>query len=130
MAVDLAGSLSGLRYQKRDGVARITLDRPERGNALTPGMQPIIRAIWSDVREDPAVRVAVVTAVGEKHFCTGFDVGSDASVGARPARGARRSRAKSTDRAPTRRSSPIARSPTRCTGRRTRVASGSRYCAR
>jgi len=84
---DLAGPLPGLRYEKRDGVARITLDRPERGNALTPAMQPIIRAIWSDVRDDPAVRVAVVTAVGEKHFCTGFDVGSDASVG--PQAGAR-----------------------------------------
>ncbi len=77
MAVDLAGPLPGLRYQKRDGVARITLDRPARGNALTPAMQPIVRAIWSDVRDDPAVRVAVVTAAGEKHFCTGFDVGSD-----------------------------------------------------
>jgi enoyl-CoA hydratase/carnithine racemase len=40
-------------------------------------MQPIIRAIWRDVNEDAAVRVAVVTAAGEKHFCTGFDVGSD-----------------------------------------------------
>ena len=77
MAVDLAGPLPGLRYQKHDGVARITLDRPARGNALTPAMQPIVRAIWSDVRDDPAVRVAVVTAAGEKHFCTGFDVGSD-----------------------------------------------------
>lgn len=77
MAVDLAGPLPGLRYEKRDGVARITLDRPARGNALTPAMQPIIRAIWSDVRDNPAVRVAVVTAAGEKHFCTGFDVGSD-----------------------------------------------------
>ena len=77
MAVDLAGPLPGLRYEKHDGVARITLDRPARGNALTPAMQPIVRAIWSDVRDDPAVRVAVVTAAGEKHFCTGFDVGSD-----------------------------------------------------
>ena len=77
MAVDLAGPLPGLRYEKHDGVARITLGRPARGNALTPAMQPIVRAIWSDVRDDPAVRVAVVTAAGEKHFCTGFDVGSD-----------------------------------------------------
>jgi len=77
VAVDLAGPLPGLRYEKHDGVARITLDRPARGNALTPAMQPIVRAIWSDVRDDPAVRVAVVTAAGEKHFCTGFDVGSD-----------------------------------------------------
>lgn len=77
MTLDLAGPLPGLRYEKRAGVATITLDRPERGNALTPAMQPVVRAIWCDVRDDPAVRVAVVTASGEKHFCTGFDVGSD-----------------------------------------------------
>lgn len=77
MTIDLAGPLPGLRYEKRDGVATITLDRPERGNALTAAMQPVVRAIWCDVRDDPAVRVAVVTASGEKHFCTGFEVGGD-----------------------------------------------------
>jgi enoyl-CoA hydratase/carnithine racemase len=75
--VDLAGPLPGLRYEKADGVAWITLDRPARGNALTAAMQPVVRAIWCDVRDDPAVRVAVVTASGERHFCTGFDVGSE-----------------------------------------------------
>jgi E-phenylitaconyl-CoA hydratase len=77
MAVDLAGPLPGLRYAVRDGVAWITLDRPERGNALLPAMQPVMRAIWAEVRESPAIRAAVVTAAGERHFCTGFDVGSD-----------------------------------------------------
>ena len=52
MKLDLARSLAGLRYEKRDGVATITLDRPERGNALLPAMQPIVRAIWRDVNED------------------------------------------------------------------------------
>lgn len=73
--VDLDGPLPGLRYEKHaGGVARITLDRPERGNALTPGMQRVVRAIWEDVRDDPAVRVALFAASGERHFCTGFDV--------------------------------------------------------
>ncbi|MEN8183605.1 MAG: enoyl-CoA hydratase/isomerase family protein [Myxococcota bacterium] len=76
-AIDLEGPLEGVRYEKRDGIARITLDRPERGNSLTPGMQPIFRAIWADVRDDPGIRVALVTATGPRHFCTGFDVGSD-----------------------------------------------------
>jgi len=77
MSIDLSKPLPGLRYEKRDGIAWITLDRPERGNALTPAMQPVVRAIWSEVRDDPAIRVAVVTGAGERHFCTGFDVGSD-----------------------------------------------------
>jgi len=34
-----------------------------------------MRAIWGEVRDDDAVRVAIVTAAGERHFCTGFDVG-------------------------------------------------------
>ena len=75
--VDLAAPLDGVRFETRDGVAWITLDRPERGNALTPGMQRVFRAIWTEVRESPAIRVAVVTGAGERHFCTGFDVGSE-----------------------------------------------------
>src|SRR4030095_2996709 len=76
MTIDLRGPLPGLRYERRpDGIAVITLDRPDRGNALAPKMQPVMRAIWSEVRDDDAVRVAIVTAAGERHFCTGFDVG-------------------------------------------------------
>jgi len=79
--IDLRGPLPGVRYERRpDGIAVVTLDRPERGNALTPAMQPVLRALWSEVRDDPDVRVAVVTAAGERHFCTGFDL--DAADGA------------------------------------------------
>lgn len=74
-SMDLGLSLDGLRCERReDGIAVLTLDRPERGNALAPHMQRIVRAFWSQVRDDPAIRVAVVTAAGERHFCTGFDV--------------------------------------------------------
>ena len=74
-AVDLSGPLPGVRYERRpDGIAVITIDRAERGNALAPGMQRVFRAIWGEVRDDPTIRVAVVTAAGERHFCTGFDV--------------------------------------------------------
>jgi enoyl-CoA hydratase/carnithine racemase len=72
--VDLRAPLEGVRYEKRDHIAFITLNRLDRGNSLTPAMQRIFRAIWSEVRDDPWIRVAIVTAVGERHFCTGFDV--------------------------------------------------------
>ena len=72
--IDLTGPLDGIRYEVSDGVATITLDRPQRGNALTPAMQPIMQQIWSEVRDSDAIRVAIVMASGEKHFCTGFDV--------------------------------------------------------
>jgi E-phenylitaconyl-CoA hydratase len=74
-SLDLRGALPGVRYERRpDGIALITLDRSERGNALAPGMMRVFRAIWSEVRDDPAIRVAIVTAAGERHFCTGFDL--------------------------------------------------------
>jgi E-phenylitaconyl-CoA hydratase len=72
--IDLGAPLEGVRYDKRAGVARITIDRPDRGNSLTPRMHGIFRAIWQDVRDDPSVRVALIGAVGERHFSTGFDV--------------------------------------------------------
>ncbi len=72
--IDLGGPLPGLVYTKAEGIAHVILDRPERGNALTPAMHGFFRAIWADVRDDPEVRVAIVSARGERHFCTGFDV--------------------------------------------------------
>lgn len=73
--IDLTRPQDGVGYERRDdGIAVITLDRPDRGNSLAPHMQPVVRAIWAEVRDDPAIRVAVVTAAGERHFCTGFDV--------------------------------------------------------
>lgn len=73
--IELAKPLEGLIYERVEHIAFITLNRPERGNALTPAMQPIIREIWSEVRDDPWIQAAVILAAGEKHFCTGFDVG-------------------------------------------------------
>ena len=77
--IDLDQPLKGVLYEKRNHVARITLDRPQRGNALTPGMHAIFRALWTDVQDDPDIRVAIIGASGEKHFCTGFDVAESES---------------------------------------------------
>jgi enoyl-CoA hydratase/carnithine racemase len=74
MSQDAKRSLPGVRYERDGAVAVLTLDRPERGNALTPAMHGIFRELWGEVRDDPAVRAAVVTAAGERHFCTGFDL--------------------------------------------------------
>ena len=72
--VDLSQRLDGVRFEVREGIAFITIDRPDRGNSLTPAMQRIFRAIWAEVRESAEIRVAIVTAAGERHFSTGFDV--------------------------------------------------------
>lgn len=74
-SIDLDGPLEGVEFAVRDGIAFITLARPERGNALLPEMQAIFRRIWAEVRDSPEIRVAVVGAQGDRHFCTGLDMG-------------------------------------------------------
>ena len=64
----------GVDYDVADGIATITLNRPERGNSLTPAMQPVLRRLWGEIRDDPAIRVGLIEASGDRHFCTGFDV--------------------------------------------------------
>ncbi len=79
--VDLKGELPGLIYEKKDHIAYITLNRPERGNALHSSMIEPLKAIWAEVRDDPWIRVSVVTGAGERHFCTGADLEATAESG-------------------------------------------------
>jgi enoyl-CoA hydratase/carnithine racemase len=73
--VDVDGELDGLIYEKSaEGIAVITLNRPERGNALSPEMRAQVRAIWEDVRASAEVRAVIVTGAGDRHFCTGADM--------------------------------------------------------
>lgn len=65
---------SVLDWRIEDGAAWITLNRPEVGNSLSPGMLRALEAAWARVEADPEIRVAVVTGAGERHFCTGADV--------------------------------------------------------
>ncbi len=81
MSVDLTGELPGLLYEKRDHIAYITLNRPERANTLHASMIEPMKAIWAEVRDDPWIRCSVVTAAGDRFFSTGADVGAVASRG-------------------------------------------------
>ncbi len=67
-------------YEKSDGVAVITLNRPERMNAFTDVMIREWAAALEDARLDPAVRVVVVTGAG-RGFCAGADLRGGAGVG-------------------------------------------------
>jgi len=59
-----------------DGVALITINRPERLNALDTEHYAGLSQAWQTVRDDPAIRVAVITGAGEKSFSTGADLKS------------------------------------------------------
>jgi enoyl-CoA hydratase/carnithine racemase len=66
-----------IRYEKADGIATITLNRPERMNAFTPRMLDEWLAALQDSHLDPQTRVVVLTAEG-RGFCTGMDVQAQA----------------------------------------------------
>lgn len=62
-----------LTYEERDGVAWVTLNRPDRLNAFNSLMQRELRGLWHGLRRHDDVRCIVLTGTGEKAFCTGID---------------------------------------------------------
>ena len=69
-------------FKLEDHVATITINRPERMNAMDTEHYNALSAAWVRVRDDPEVRVAIVTGAGEKSFSAGADLKS--FVGAQP----------------------------------------------
>jgi len=65
-----------VRYRCDAGIAWITLNRPEAGNALTWGQRERIIALLDSASGDLAVRAVVIGAQG-RHFCTGADLRAD-----------------------------------------------------
>ncbi len=62
-----------------DRIATITLNRPDRRNAITRAMYVRLTEVFEGLATDPAVRVVVLRAEGE-HFCSGNDIGDFASL--------------------------------------------------
>ncbi|HAM00686.1 MAG TPA: enoyl-CoA hydratase [Acidimicrobiaceae bacterium] len=62
-----------LGYEEADGVAWVTLDRPQVLNAFNLTMQRELRDLWRWLRRHDPVRVVVLTGAGDKAFCTGID---------------------------------------------------------
>ncbi|MGF7233808.1 MAG: enoyl-CoA hydratase/isomerase family protein [Frankia sp.] len=57
-----------------DGIAVITLNRPETRNCLAQDVREGLGAAWDRFERDPALRVAILTGAGEKAFCAGGDL--------------------------------------------------------
>lgn len=64
-----------VRYEVRDGVARITIDRPARRNAMSFGVMRGLREALAAARADDTARVVVLTGAGDAAFCAGADLG-------------------------------------------------------
>jgi enoyl-CoA hydratase len=57
-----------------DGIAIITINRPEQRNCLTAEVRAGLYGAWARFEADPAMRIAILTGAGEKAFCAGGDL--------------------------------------------------------
>ncbi len=60
-------------YEKAEGIARITINRPEVRNAFRPETVFEMLAAFNDARDDAAIGVVLLTGAGDKAFCSGGD---------------------------------------------------------
>jgi enoyl-CoA hydratase/carnithine racemase len=71
-----------VRYEVDGAAARVTIDRPERRNAMSFTVMNGLREAMARAKADDAVRVVVLTGAGDKAFCAGADLGGIADTGA------------------------------------------------
>jgi naphthoate synthase len=81
-----AGTYSDILYHKADGIARITINRPEKRNAFRPETVSQLVHAFTDSRDDPSVGVVLLTgagphADGKYAFCAGGDQSVRGSAG-------------------------------------------------
>jgi len=64
-----------VQFEVSDGIARLTINRPERRNALSWAVIDGLRSAVAEARSNSEVRVLVLTGAGERAFCAGADLG-------------------------------------------------------
>ena len=75
--MEIAVELTTLEYEKDGPIARVRLNRPDKLNAMNADMHAELGQVWADVRDDPAIRAAILSGNGR---C--FSAGADLSGGA------------------------------------------------
>lgn len=66
-------SLETITWEVSGQVGTVTLNRPEVHNAFNQAMQRELRELWRALRDDTEVNAVILTAAGDKAFCTGID---------------------------------------------------------
>src|SRR5207247_2294246 len=61
-------------YAKADGIATVTMNRPEVRNAINAEMLCRLADAWQDINDDASVRAVIFTGTGEQAFCAGADL--------------------------------------------------------
>ena len=85
-----AGKYTDIKYGKAEGIARITINRPEVRNAFRPLTVFEMSEALADAREDPEIGVIILTGEGEKAFCSGGDQRIRGEAGYKDASGVHR----------------------------------------
>ncbi|HYM90266.1 MAG TPA: enoyl-CoA hydratase-related protein [bacterium] len=65
---------SEVLYEQRGDIVVVTLNRPERRNALSISACHQLRAAWDRFEADGASKVAIITGAGDRAFCAGYDI--------------------------------------------------------
>ena len=68
-----AGEFADILYEKWDGIAKITINRPDVRNAFRPQTIADMQCAFLDAREDPDIGVVILTGAGTEAFCSGGD---------------------------------------------------------
>jgi naphthoate synthase len=68
-----SGEWSDIRYETDDGIAKITIDRPEVRNAFRPATTAELIRAFELARDDPSIGVVILTGQGSAAFCSGGD---------------------------------------------------------
>jgi len=72
-----------IRFEVVDGIAIVTIDRPQARNAINHGVIEGLRQAWQRLATDEALRVGILTGSGDKAFCAGMDLKQAAATGLR-----------------------------------------------
>jgi enoyl-CoA hydratase len=75
-----APALETVLYEKKDGIAYVTLNRPKVLNALNQRTWQDLRAAFEDARDDATVRGIILTGAGDKAFIAGADISEIAHI--------------------------------------------------
>src|SRR5260370_9360605 len=67
-------NFQNIRFEKKEQIAYVTINRPDKLNALNQAVMGELRDVFTQIKDDPEVRVAILTGAGEKAFVAGADI--------------------------------------------------------
>ena len=75
-------NFENILLEKKNSVAYVTVNRPKVLNALNMATMEELRAVFTDIKNDASIRVAILTGAGEKAFIAGADISELAKLDA------------------------------------------------